>query len=178
MAGDWWTPIASMVGVIVGGGLSFLTQRTTLRASERAEERKRLASVAEARRAEQIQALTEFIRFAHEAEGVAHARPATWEVGDAWYRTARPAMDGLRVAEKSVELLGHSSLQPPTARYGRALNQAVWQEHDDTPVADRIEPARSAFLTAARRSLGSETPDPPEAGPLRRDQSSPRLSGS
>lgn len=85
MAVDLWTPIASIAGVIVGGGLSFLTQRTTLRATERAEERKRRTDLAEARRTEQIQALTEFIRFAHEAEGVAHARPATWEIDDPWY---------------------------------------------------------------------------------------------
>ncbi|MEV8411566.1 hypothetical protein AB0R12_39350, partial [Streptomyces niveus] len=31
-------------------------------------------------------------------EGVAHARPPRWEVGDDWYVTARPAMDGLRIA--------------------------------------------------------------------------------
>lgn len=165
MAGDLWTPIASMVGVIVGGGLSFLTQRTTLGASERAEERKRLTALTEARRTEQIQALMEFIRFAHEAEGVPHARPATWELDDDWYRTARPAMDGLRVAENSVELLCHSSLQASTARYARALNQAVWQERDDTPLGERLESVKSAFLTAARRSLGSETPDPSEVNP-------------
>jgi hypothetical protein len=157
MAGDWWTPIASLVGVIVGGGLSFLAQRTTLRASERVEERKRRTALAESRRTEQIQALTEFIRFAHEAEGVAHARPATWDLGDDWCRTARPAMDGLRVAEKGVELLCHSSLQAPTARYARALNQAVWHE-SDAPLGDYLEPVKSAFLAAARHSLGSETP--------------------
>jgi len=125
------------------------------------------AALAETRRAEQIQALTEFIRFAHEAEGVAHARPATWEVGDDWYRTARPAMDGLRVAEKSVELLCHARLQAPTAGYARALNQAVWQERDDTPLGEHLEPVKSAFLAVARRSLGSDTPDPSEAGPAR-----------
>lgn len=161
MADELWTPIASIIGVIVGGGLTFITQRTTQRATERAEERKRQAALVEARRTEQIQALTEFIRFAHEAEGVAHARPARWELGDDWYRTARPAMDGLRVAEKSVELLCHSSLSAPTARYARALNQAVWQERDDAPLGERLEPFKSAFLAAARDSLGSNTSDPP-----------------
>jgi len=161
MAGELWTPIASMAGVIVGGGLTFLTQRTTQRATERAEERKRRAALAEARRTEQIQALTEFIRFAHEAEGVAHARPASWELGDDWYRTARPAMDGLRVAEKGVELLCHSSLLAPAAAYARALNQAVWHDHDDVPLGERLEPVKSAFLAAARDSLGSNSAEPP-----------------
>lgn len=155
MAGELWTPIASMVGVILGGGLTFLTQRTTQRAAERAELRQRSATSAEARRSEQIQALLEFIRFAHEAEGVAHARPASWDVGDDWYRAARPAMDGLRVAEKGVELLCHSSLRTPTAGYARALNQAVWQDGGEVAIADRLEPFKQAFLATARHSLGS-----------------------
>jgi hypothetical protein len=153
MASELWTPIASMVGVILGGGLTFLTQRTTHRANERAEERKRKIALAEVRRTEQIHALTEFIRSAHEAEGVAHARPASWEVGDEWYRTARPAMDGLRVSEKSVELLCRPSLQTPAEGYTRALNQAVWNERDHVPIAERLEPFKSAFLAAARHSL-------------------------
>ena len=160
MAGELWTPIASMAGVILGGGLTFITQRMTQRATERAEERKRQAALAEARRNEQIQALMEFIRFAHEAEGVAHARPVSWQLGDEWYRTARPAMDGLRIAEKSVELLCALSLRAPTAGYARALNQAVWhQEHDATPISGRLEPFKSAFLAAARRSLGTGEQD-------------------
>lgn len=89
----------------MGGGLTFITQRTTQRAIERSEEHKRHAALAEARRTEQIHVLTGFVRFAYEAEGVAHVRPVSWDIGDEWYRTARPAMDGLRIAEKSVELL-------------------------------------------------------------------------
>lgn len=171
MAGVLWTPIASMLGVILGGVLTFLTQRTMQRAAERSEERRRGADLAEARRAEQIQALMEFIRFAHEAEGIAHARPVTWELGDAWYQTARPAMDGLRIAEKSVELLCHSSLLEPTASYERALNQAVWQEHDGTPLGERLEPFKSAFLAAARYSLvsGAQEERPPPSTPQAQD---------
>jgi hypothetical protein len=76
-------------------------------------------------------------------------------------------MDGLRVAEKSVELLCPSCLQAPAVRYGRALNQAVWQERDDTPLGEHLEPVKTDFLAVARRSLGSETPDPSESNPLR-----------
>lgn len=76
-------------------------------------------------------------------------------------------MDGLRVAEQRVELLCHSFLQTPTARYARALNEAVWQDYDDTPLGELLEPIKSGFLAAARRSLGSETPDPPEASSQR-----------
>ncbi|WP_406464623.1 hypothetical protein OH768_52300 [Streptomyces sp. NBC_01622] len=53
-----------------------LTQRTTQRMAERAEERKRAGALAEERRAERIRTVLEFIRCALEAEGVAHARPS------------------------------------------------------------------------------------------------------
>lgn len=138
-----------MVGVLLGGGLTFLTHRT----AQRAADRTRLSELVEARRAEQIRVLTEFIRFAHQAEGVAHARPPTWEVGDDWYRSARPAMDGLRVAEQSVELLCSRSLREPTARYERALNEAVWQDRHEAPLGEHLAPYKEGFLAAARESL-------------------------
>ncbi|MGW2637311.1 hypothetical protein [Streptomyces sp. NPDC001348] len=153
MAGDLWTPVVSMAGVVVGGALTYLTQRTTQRAADRADEQRRAAARAEERRAEQIRTVLEFIRCALEAEGVAHARPSRWEVGDDWYVTARPAMDGLRIAEKSIELLCAPGLHSPTTAYARALNQAVWQERDEGSLAERLEPFKAGFLAAARRSL-------------------------
>ncbi|MEU9988308.1 hypothetical protein AB0E10_16230 [Streptomyces sp. NPDC048045] len=153
MAGDLWTPVISMVGVAVGGALTFLTQRTTQRAADQGEERRRAAALAEERRAEQIRTVLEFTRFALEAEGVAHARPSQWEVGDEWYRTARPAMDGLRIAENGVQLLCAPGLHAPATAYARALNQAVWQERDEGSLAERLEPFKSEFLAVARGSL-------------------------
>lgn len=97
--------------------------------------------------------MLEFIRCALEAEGVAHARPYQWGVGDDWYVTARPAMDGLRIAEKSIELLCAPGLHSPTTAYGRALNQAVWQERDEGGLAERLEPFKAEFLAVARHSL-------------------------
>ena len=154
MAGELWTPAISMIGVAVGGALTYLTQRTTQRAADRAEEQRRTAALTEERRAEQIRTLLEFVRCALEAEGVAHARTPRWEVGDEWYVTARPAMDGLRIAEKGVELLCAPELHAPTTAYARAINQAVWQERDEGILAELLEPFKAEFLAAARRSLG------------------------
>lgn len=153
MAGELWTPVISMVGVAVGGALTHATQRTTQRATDRAEEQRRAAALTEVRRAEQIRTVLEFVRCALEAEGVAHARPLQWEVGDDWYVTARPAMDGLRITEKGIELLCAPDLHAPTTAYARALNQAVWQERDEGSLAERLEPLKAKFLDAARRSL-------------------------
>ncbi|MFG2259109.1 hypothetical protein [Streptomyces mirabilis] len=153
MAASVWTPVISMTGVALGGALAYLTQRTTQRTADRAEEQRRAAALTEERRAEQIRTVLEFIRCALEAEGVAHARPSRWEVGDEWYVTARPAMDGLRIAEKGVELLCAPGMHAPTTAYARALNQAVWQERDEGSLAERLEPSKAEFLAVARRSL-------------------------
>lgn len=142
-----------MIGVAVGGGLTYLTQRTTQRAADRTEERRRAATLTEERRAEQIRTVLEFVRFALEAEGVAHARPPRWEVGDEWYRTARPTVDSLRIAEKGVQLLCAPGLHIPTTAYALALNQAVWQEHDGVSVTQRLEPFKAEFLAVARSGL-------------------------
>ncbi|MEU0431553.1 hypothetical protein ABZ153_07895 [Streptomyces sp. NPDC006290] len=133
--------------------MTYLTQRTTQRAGDRAEEQRRAAARVEERRAEQIRTVLEFIRSALEAEGVAHARPSQWEVADDWYVRARPAMDGLRIAEKSIELLCAPGLHSPTTLYARALNQAVWQERDEGSLAERLEPFKAEFLAVARSSL-------------------------
>ncbi|WP_329453300.1 hypothetical protein OG894_42755 (plasmid) [Streptomyces sp. NBC_01724] len=153
MAGELLTPVISMIGVAVGGALTFLTQRTTQRAADQGETRRRAAALVEERRAEQIRTVLEFIRFALEAEGVAHARPPQWEVGDEWYRTARPAIDSLRIAENGVQLLCAPGLHAPVTAYARALNEAVWQERDGGSLAERLEPFKSEFLAVARASL-------------------------
>jgi hypothetical protein len=62
-------------------------------------------------------------------------------------------MDGLRIAEKGVELLCAPHLHAPTSAYARALNHAVWQERDGESLAERLEPFKAEFLAVARRSL-------------------------
>jgi hypothetical protein len=158
MANEFWTAAASMIGVFLGGGLTYLTQR----AAQRAVDRSRKADLAEARRAEQIRVIIEFIRFAHEAEGVAHARPESWGRGDDWYQTARPAIDGLRIAQQSVDLLCPKVLGEPARTYQHALNQAVWADRTE-PLGDRLTPVRTTFMIAARESLGIDG-DPGDPG--------------
>ncbi|MCM2416099.1 hypothetical protein [Streptomyces sp. RKAG290] len=133
--------------------MTYLTQRTAQRAADRAEQQRRAAALTEERRAEQIRTVLEFIRFALEAEGVAHARPPRWEVDDDWYRTARPAVDGLRIAEHGVQLLCAPGLHVPVTAYARALNQVVWQEHSEASVSEYLEPVKAEFLAVARLSL-------------------------
>lgn len=75
MALEVWTLVLSLTGVALGGGLTALSQRATQRSAQRAEERRLRGASGEARRAEQLQAIKEFIACAQEAERVAYSRP-------------------------------------------------------------------------------------------------------
>jgi hypothetical protein len=56
-----WTSLLSLVGVLVGGGLTAFTQRATQRTAERMELRRQQTATTEARRTELIQAIKEFV---------------------------------------------------------------------------------------------------------------------
>ena len=155
MAGELWASAVSLAGVVVGGALTAFTQRGTQRAAERAEERRAAVATAETRRAEQLQAIKEFLACAQEAERAAYSRPDPWgDDEDGWMTGAQTTMAKLWTADRSVVLLCDPALEAPARAYGRALNQAVWRELGDQEVNDHLEEHKDAFMVAARRSLG------------------------
>lgn len=153
MALEVWTSVLSLTGVALGGGLTAFSQRATQRSAERLEERRRRAATEEARRAEQLQAIKEFIACAQEAERAAYSRPDAWGDDDAWSGPAAATMTTLWVAERHLVLLCEPTLHASVHAYGRALNQAVWREIGDTEVNEHLEQHKAAFMTAARASL-------------------------
>ncbi|WP_406059817.1 hypothetical protein OG462_21450 [Streptomyces sp. NBC_01077] len=155
MASEVWTSVLSLTGVALGGGLTAISQRATLRSAERSEERRRRADTDEARRAEQLQAIKDFIACAQEAERAAYSRPESWGGEDGWSGTAAAAMTTLWVAERHLVLLCDPGLHAPVHAYGRALNQAVWREIGDTEVNEHLEEHKAAFMAAARAILTS-----------------------
>ncbi|MDV9186994.1 hypothetical protein R6L23_01950 [Streptomyces sp. SR27] len=155
MALEVWTSVLSLTGVALGGGLTAFSQRATQRSAERSEERRRRAAGDEARRAEQLQAIKDFIVCAQEAERAAYNRPDAWGGDDGWSGIAGAAMTALWVAERHLVLLCDPNLHAPVHAYGRSLNQAVWREIGDTEVNEHLEEHKAAFMTAARASLSS-----------------------
>ncbi|WP_330230722.1 hypothetical protein OHA40_33095 [Nocardia sp. NBC_00508] len=153
MPGELWASAFSLVGVVLGGGLTAFTQRTTQRSAERTERQRQAAATAEARRAEQVQAIKDFIACAQEAERAAYTRPESWgEDEDDWMTRAQATMTKLWIGERSLVLLCAPVLQGPVHDYGRALNQAVWREID-AEVNEHLEEYKISFMTAARASL-------------------------
>ncbi|MFD0343454.1 hypothetical protein ACFVH0_33070 [Streptomyces sp. NPDC127117] len=153
MALEVWTSVLSLTGVALGGGLTALSQQFTQRSAERAEERRLKAATGEARRAEQLHAIKEFIACAQEAERAAYNRPDAWGGDDDWNGSAGATMTTLWVAERHLVLLCDPDLHAAVHAYGRALNQAVWREIGDTEVNEHLEQHKAAFMTAARASL-------------------------
>ncbi|WP_330294318.1 hypothetical protein [Streptomyces sp. NBC_00503] len=155
MAMEVWAPLFSLAGVALGGSLTALSQRATQRSAERLEERRQAAATGEARRAEQMTAIKDFIACAQDAERAAYSRPEEWGDDEAWNSAASAAMTKLWIAERHLVLLSDAGLHAPAHRYGRALNQAVWREIGDIEVNEHLEEHKIAFMTAARASLAS-----------------------
>ncbi|MFC7963058.1 hypothetical protein [Streptomyces cinereoruber] len=154
MAGELWVSMFSLAGVVVGGALTAFTQRAAQRSADRAEERRQSAATAETRRAEQVQAIQEFLACAQLAERAAYSRPEAWGADEeGWMTGAKEVMTKLWTADRGVALLCDPVLEALARAYGRALNQAVWREIGDAEVNEHLEEHKNAFMIAARASL-------------------------
>jgi type II secretory pathway pseudopilin PulG len=144
-----WVSILSLVGVVLGGGLSYLAQASVQRRSDRRDQRRQAAEQAEARRLEQLELLRQFIRVAQQAERAAEDRDNT----PAWKATALDIVDELWVCERLIHILFASSLHELARAYLRALDHVLWQEPADVSLWDYLQGPKVAFLSAAREEL-------------------------
>ena len=144
-----WVAILSLTGVVLGGGLSFLVQTTVQRRVERNDQRKQAAERADARRAERLELLREFVRVAQRAERVAEDRDDT----AAWKKAALDVLDELWVCERMIHVLFASSLHELARAYVKALDHVLWQEPAEGSLWDYLRGPKVAFLAAARDEL-------------------------
>ncbi|GAB7036382.1 MULTISPECIES: hypothetical protein [Catenuloplanes] len=154
MAGETLTALTSLGGVLLGGGLSYLVQHSTLRMSARAEQRRREVERAESRRAERLVHLERFVAVAAEAERAAFERPDDWSTGDPWPVAAQEVMHRLWVAERMLQVLYPADVHTSARAYFERLNRAVW---DGVPSLDdlytELDDLRGAFLARSRSTL-------------------------
>ncbi|GAB7051495.1 hypothetical protein [Catenuloplanes indicus] len=154
MAGEMLTAITSLGGVLLGGGLSYLVQHTTLRMTARAEQRRLESERAENRRAERLSHLERFVAVAAEAERVAFERPDDWSTGEPWPVAAQEVMHRLWVAERMLQVLYPAEVYAAARAYFERINRAVW---DGVPSLDdlygELDELRGAFLTTSRSAL-------------------------
>src|SRR4051812_43721239 len=108
-----WVSLASMIGVVLGGGLSYLTQITTQRQTNRNEDKRQAKELAEARRAEQLDHVRQFIQTAQRAERLAEDRDSTPERKTA----AKDVLDDLWTCERMIHILFAPTLHERARRY-------------------------------------------------------------
>lgn len=148
--------ITSLIGVALGGALSYLAQLTTQRHVSRHETNRQARELAERRRAERLEVLQQFIQATQQAERAAGEKEESSE----WWATSEDAMDRLWVQGRMIYLLFGPSLYEPAHAYARALNQAMNREIDPDRATSRwafielIDEPKVTFLAAAHTELG------------------------
>jgi hypothetical protein len=144
-----WISLLSLLGVALGGGLSYLAQVHAQRRSERRDDRRRADDLAEARRAERLELLRAFIRHAQQAERAAEEPDGT----PAWKASALQALDDLWVYERMIHVLFPANLHDLARQYLRALDDVVWQKAGKVQPGEYLRPSKRAFLDAAREAM-------------------------
>lgn len=106
MVSTIWVAVTSLVGVVIGGALSLLSQRLT----ERSASRRHAATILEGRRTERLAKLMDFIETAQEVERLAIAQHQHNASGDIFMERTEAALDQLWVRLRAVQLLCSSVL--------------------------------------------------------------------
>lgn len=145
-----WLAVLSLIGVVLGGGLSYLVQTTVQRRNERSERRRLAAERVEKRREEQLDLLRQFIRVAQQAERAAEDRD---DDDDSWKTAALDVVDELWVCERMIHVLFASDLHGLARAYVKALDHVIWQKPGEGTMWDHLRGPKVAFLDAARDEL-------------------------
>lgn len=152
---------ASLIGVVLGGGLSYLAQLTAGRQAARSEDRRQNRQLAEARRAERLAVLRDFIQIAQEAIRHAEARydAADWEseAAPAWLAAARALIDRMLISKRMILVLFGPRLDHLAGDYFAAVDHVFWEDLGSYDRANEyLRAPQNAFLTAAHGALNED----------------------
>jgi hypothetical protein len=151
-----WT---SLLGVLLGGGLSYLAQLTAGRQASRGEDRRQASQLAAARRAERLVLLREFIGLAEDGIRIAEKREDAddWEAAatTGWLASARDLVSRLWVCERMIQIQFSDELYEHARAYASAVDQVLWREYDhtDTSMWDHLTQPQIRFLRGARAEI-------------------------
>jgi hypothetical protein len=144
-----WVSIFSLVGVLLGGGISYLVQASTQSRTDRRERSLRADERAEARRVERVDLLRQFIRVAQRAEAAAEDRDGSAQ----WKASAREVVDELWVLERMFHVFFTPGLHQLARAYVKALDHVLWEEPGEGTLWEFLQRPKVAFLDAARAEL-------------------------
>ncbi|MEU9661629.1 hypothetical protein [Streptomyces chartreusis] len=150
---------ASLIGVVLGGGLSYLAQFTTARQAARTEDKRQATQLAEARRAERLELIREFIQLTQQGIRLAEDRyeAPDWTSGGTpeWLTSARALIERLWICERMILVLVGPELYQLAWNYAGAVNHVLWEDLGGPDGAwDHLREPMNTFLNAAHGQLG------------------------
>ncbi|MFF3484243.1 hypothetical protein ACFYXC_13335 [Streptomyces sp. NPDC002701] len=150
---------ASLIGVVLGGGMSYLAQFTTARQAARTEDKRQATQLAEARRAEQLDVIREFIQLTQQGIRLAEDRyeARDWPSGGTpeWLTAARALIERLWICERMILVLVGPELYQLAWEYAGEVNHILWEDLGGPEAAwDRLRGPMNTFLNAAHKQLG------------------------
>ncbi|KAA0929028.1 MULTISPECIES: hypothetical protein [Streptomyces] len=150
---------ASLIGVVLGGGMSYLAQFTTARQAARTEDKRQATQLAEVRRVERLEVIREFIQLTQEGIRLAEERyeASGWLAGATpeWLAAARALIERLWVCERMILVLTGPELYQLAWEYAGAVNHVLWEDLGGPEAAwDHLRKPMNIFLNAAHQKLG------------------------
>ncbi|MEU0675345.1 hypothetical protein ABZ330_21110 [Streptomyces sp. NPDC006172] len=154
-----WSTLSPLLGVVLGGLVSWLAQHSSGRAAERAEQWRSARDCAEARRGERLAHLVDFLSAVQEAERVAVDHYQHHVSDERWQERARQTADRMWVAQKTIHMLCTPEVNEAARRLAFAVQNVLREgpddlgEPQDEKVWAAIRPSRREFLDVVRTRL-------------------------
>lgn len=149
MVSTVWVTVTSLVGVVIGGGLSLASQRLT----ERAASRRQAATILEGRRGERLAHLIAFIQAAQEVERVAIGLHHHQASGDAFMERTEAALNQLWVTLRAVQMLCSTEVSQAARTLAGDSHRAVREGPGDQTVTAFLRPSRMNLIAVAHEDL-------------------------
>ena len=152
MANSVWPAFATLLGALLGGGISLATQRV----AERGTAKRHAQALLEARRPERLSHLIAFIQTAQDAERI--AKYIHQDGLDEAVERANATLDRLWITLRPVQML--CSEEVATAAHALAVQAhlAVREGPGKQTISAFLRPSREELINAARIDLDAGSP--------------------
>jgi hypothetical protein len=149
MVNTIWVAVTSLVGVVVGGTLSLLSQLVL----ERSAARRHVTTILEGRREERLTRLIAFIETAMEAERLATSLHEHHASGDEMIQRTETILDQLWVRLRAVQLLCPSEVSDAAHALAEQVHAMVRHGPGDQSVSASLRPFRKKLIDSAHIDL-------------------------
>jgi hypothetical protein len=149
MANGILVTVGSLVGVLLGGALSLVTQRIV----EHSASRRHAASIMEGRRGERLAYLIAFIETAQEAERLAIGTHQHGADGEAVGERTEALLDQLWMRLRAVQLVCPAEVSEAARELAGEVHRVVREGPGNQSVTAFLRPSRGKLIAVARADL-------------------------